>query len=229
LRLQYGRIRFLEFTPDALRRPSSPGNSVLGDRGENLSSVLKAICDDPKLKHSLTSWLEELTPLDVVDLEFPSDLQGRILATLVEQSGRKTPATSASDGTLRFLGLLAALLHPEPAACYFLEEFDTGIHPSRLYLLVQLIEQETARSGVQVIVTTHSPQVLEMLNDKSREDAVLVYRLPHSDHSQIKRIMEIPTAREVLKTAPLGELHQTGWLENTVYFGEPETEPETAS
>ena len=53
---------------------------------------------------------------------------------------------SASDGTLRFLAILAALLGTDPARLYFFEEIDNGIHPSRLRLLLDLIER-TDREG----------------------------------------------------------------------------------
>ena len=61
---------------------------------------------------------------------------------------------SASDGTLRFLAILAALLGTDPARLYFFEEIDNGIHPSRLRLLLDLIEGQTAKGGTQVVTTT---------------------------------------------------------------------------
>lgn len=66
-------IRFLDLSPEATRIPSLPGRQVLGDRGENLSSVLQAICQDSSKKSTLLEWLRALTPLDVVDFDFPQD------------------------------------------------------------------------------------------------------------------------------------------------------------
>jgi len=76
-------IRFLDLDPDAIRQPSQPGQVILGDRGENLSSVLHDICQDPSLKDTLLGWLRSLTPIDVVDFAFQTDLSGRILVALV--------------------------------------------------------------------------------------------------------------------------------------------------
>ena len=59
-------------------------------------------------------------------LRFSEGPDGKVLQ---ERSGKEISAQSASDGTLRFLAMLAALLGPE---LYFLEEIDNGIHPSRL-------------------------------------------------------------------------------------------------
>jgi len=51
-----------------MRKPSNPGQIVLGDRGENLSSVLQAICRDPSREATLLEWVRALTPLDASDL-----------------------------------------------------------------------------------------------------------------------------------------------------------------
>ena len=132
---------------------------MLGDRGENLSSVLQAICADENAKKAVADWIRELTPLDVVNFDFIPDQTGRLLVTLVDSHGQRTSTYSASDGTLRFLAMIAALLGPDAARFYFLEEIDNGIHPTRLYLLLQLIEQQTRKGKVQVVTTTHSPQL----------------------------------------------------------------------
>ena len=54
---------------------------------------------------------------------------------------------SASDGTLRFLAILAAFFGPEPASFYFIEELENGIHPTRLAPLVDLIESQAKRGA----------------------------------------------------------------------------------
>ena len=87
-----------------MRIPSQPGQTILGDQGENLSSVLAAICADASRKEVLLEWVRKLTPMDVDDLLFDQDAAGRILLRLKEKNGRNISALSASDGTLRFLG-----------------------------------------------------------------------------------------------------------------------------
>lgn len=216
-------MRFLDLTPEAMRLPSLPGQIILGDRGENLSSVLQVICEAPEKKQAILEWIRQLTPLDVEDFDFVADQTGRILVTLIEAGGRRTSAYSASDGTLRFLAMIAAMLGPDPARFYFFEELDTGIHPTRLQLLLQLIEQTVSREDIQVVATTHSPQMLGFLGESSREAATLVYRLPHHGEARLRRILDIPEARQVLATRTLGRLHESGWLENAVTF--LETQP----
>jgi len=133
------KFGFLDLSPPQMRIPSQPGQRTLGDRGENLSSVLAAICADASSKEILLEWVRKLSPMDVDDLLFDQDAAGRILLRLVEKDGRSVSALSASDGTLRFLAILAALFGPEPASFYFIEELENGIHPTQLSLLVDLI------------------------------------------------------------------------------------------
>jgi len=215
-------MRFLDLSPDAMRMPSIPGQTILGDRGENLSSVLQAICEDPERKQTLLQWVRELTPMDAKDFEFPSDFTGKILLTLVEENGQKISAYSASDGTLRFLGIIAALLGPEPARFYFIEELENGIHPTRLHLLLELIERQVYSRNIQIVATTHSPQLLRLLRPESLEYASLIYRLPDRQDAKIKRIIDIPEAKRVIEEQDLANLHESGWLEDMVYFLEDE-------
>jgi len=226
-----GDMRFFEFSPEAMRQPSYPGQTMLGDRGENLSSVMQNICQDPERKAILLSWLQELTPMDAKDFEFPSDFTGKILLHLVEENGHKTSAISASDGTLRFLGILAALLSEDSSSFYFFEEPENGIHPTRLSLLMQLLEQEVARSQKtdskkQILITTHAPLLLHFLSRENWDFASLVYRLPEHTESRISRILDLPDAKRIAEDKTLGRLLESGWLENTVYFLADEEETE---
>jgi predicted ATPase len=223
-------LRFFNFNPDAMRKPSFPGQNTLGDQGENLSSVLQAICENPLQKKDLLEWLRELTPMDAVDFEFIPDQTGKVLVNLIEENGRKTSAYNASDGTLRFLGVLATLLGKsqlyrllKPQINFF-EEIENGIHPSRMHLLSQLIEQNTGDSyNIQVITTTHSPQLLRLLSQDSLADAALLYRLPGSPEARIKQFRDFPEEGwNIIQQKDVGELHESRWFEIITNFMEGE-------
>ncbi len=222
--VKLGLMRFLEFSPERLRAPSTPDESALGDTGDHLPAVLKAICASPQRKAVLLSWLHELTPMDVSDLEFPVDLNGRVNLRIVEASGQQISAYSASDGTLRFLGMLAALLNEDFEGIYFIEEIDNGIHPSRLHLLLELIERQTAKGKIQVVATTHSPDVLNLINDTTFENAVVVYRDEDAADAVIRRVAELPNAGELRQSQGLGRLHASGWMEHILAFSEIDDE-----
>jgi predicted ATPase len=215
-------MRFVDLSPDVMRLPTFAGQNTLGDRGENLSSVMLDICRDETRKAILLDWLQALTPMDAKDFDFLEDFTGKVLLSIEEASGQKTTAYSASDGTLRFLGLLAALLGNQRSRFYFFEEPENGIHPNRLSLLLQLMEQEVANGSMQIVITTHSPLLLNFLSPASLEYASLMYRKGDRAESRITKIMDIPNARELVANDGLSSLLDSGWLEDAMYFLEDE-------
>ena len=222
-------MRFLEPSPDRMREPSFPGANILGDSGENLPTVLEGICADTTRKEILADWLSELTPMDVAGFEFPRDPSGRIHLMLCERDGRKVSAYSASDGTLRFLAMLAVLLGEKPKGLYFFEEIDTGIHPVRLNLLTDLIERQTANHGIQVLTTTHAPTLLTVMNDNTFEKTSVVCRLEDTSDTIIRPVAKLPNVRELRQAQGLGRLHESGWMEDALFFTENYDEAEAGS
>src|SRR5262249_23599582 len=108
----FSSMRFFDWSLEAMRQPAFPGQDVLSDDARTLSSVLHAMGQAGQGRLLLPSWMRVLTPMDVTDIEFPADPTGKVLASLVERNKRRTSLASASDGTLRFLALLAAILGP---------------------------------------------------------------------------------------------------------------------
>lgn len=211
----FASIRFLDLVPELMRLPAFPGQTVLGDSGENLPTVLQSICDRPERKAVLMEWVRELTPMDVTDFAFPRDpTTGLVQLVIQESNGRQVSGYSASDGTLRFLAMLAALLGEHPARVFFFEEIDNGIHPSRLRLLLDLIERQTAKGDTQVVTTTHSPDLLSMVSDTTFESASVVYRAPGAKGAVIRRIADLPNATKLRASQGLGRLHASGWMED---------------
>ena len=212
-------MRFLDLSPERMRQPAFPGQTVLGDGGENLPTVLKEICESPERREALVEWTRELTPMDVRDLDFPTDpLTGRVQLAFREENGRTISAYSASDGTLRFLAMLAALLGTNPAGFYVFEEIDNGIHPSRLRLLLDLIEKQTAKRETQVVTTTHSPDLLSMVGDGTFEHTSVICRRPDTDDAVVKRVADLPNAAKLRGSQGLGRLHASGWMEDAILF-----------
>ena len=213
-------MRFLDLEPHQLRQPAFPGQLALGDSGENLPTVLRAICEDPQKKETLVEWMRELTPMDVYNFEFPTDPTGRVHLVFLEANGRTVSADAASDGTLRFLAMLAVLLGPDPNGLYFFEEIDNGIHPARQWLLLELIEKQTAKQGIQVITTTHSPDLLTVMNDETFKNTSVVCRLEDADDAIIRPVSDLPKAGELRNSHGLGRLLTGGWMEDALAFTE---------
>ena len=203
-----------------MKEPSIPGATTLGDHGRNLPTVLESICADADRKQTLLSWFEELTPMDVAGFEFPRDPSGRVHLYITERNGRKVSAYSASDGTLRFLGILAALLNEDAGGIYFFEEIDTGIHPNQLWLLLDFIERHTATGKIQVITTTHNPALLAWMNDTTFEHTSVVWRDEYWSDSVIRPIADLYHLRELRKKYGMEGLFTEGWLESAMKASE---------
>ena len=219
-------MHFLEPSLERMREPPIPGAIFLGNSGQNLATALENICSESKTKDALLSWVGELTPMDVKDFEFPRDPSGRVHLQIVERNGRKVSAYSTSDGTLRFLAILTALLSPDRKGIYFFEEIDTGIHPARLWLLLDFIERETAKGDIQVVTTTQSPALLTWMNDATFEHTSVVYRDDYWSDSIIRPIAGLYNLRELRKSTALGELFTSNWIGEALKFseGEPDTD-----
>ena len=223
---EFAQMRFPELSPDRMREPAAPGATRLGDNGENLPVVLQKICADPKRKEILAGWIAELTPMDVEGFEFPLDPSGRVHLWLCEKNGTKVSAYSASDGTLRFLVMLAVLLGENPNGLYFFDEIDTGIHPARQWLLLELIEKQAAKRGIQVVATTHAPDFLTFINDSTFEHLSVVGRLEDSQDAIIRPVAELPNAKELRTSQGLGRLLTGAWMEDMLAFTENHNEAE---
>lgn len=74
---------------------------------------------------------------------------------------RPLKAAELSDGTLRYLLLVAALLSPRPPTLMILNEPETSLHPDLLPPLARLIEQAASRS--QVVVVSHAAALVSAL------------------------------------------------------------------
>ena len=151
--------------------------------------------------------------MDVQDFGFPTDtITGRVQLAFREANGRIVSAWSASDGTLRFLAMLAALLGTNPARFYVFEEIDNGIHPSRVRLLLDLIEGQTAKGGTQVVTTTHSPDLLSMIGGRTFRSTSVICRRPDTEDAVVRPIADLPDAGRLRESQGLGRLHTSGWL-----------------
>jgi predicted ATPase len=76
----------------------------------------------------------------------------------------KVPGWLLSTGTLRILALLACLRHPDPPPLLVVEEIENGLDPRTIHLLVEEFRAAIDAKKTQIIVTTHSPYLLDLLD-----------------------------------------------------------------
>ncbi|HEY0553694.1 MAG TPA: AAA family ATPase [Thermoanaerobaculia bacterium] len=189
-------------------------DAPLGPEGKNVSGVLATICDDEAEKQSLVGWLNELSASEIEDVEFREFLDlGDVMAIFMEKGGKRISARSISDGTLHFLGTLLTLRTAEPGSLILIEDIEAGLHPTRIRLLVEYLEAITRERKIQIIVTTHSPVVLQWLSDESLRNAIVFGRIPDHEGTVMRRLGDLPYFNEVVERTGIDEMFTTGWLE----------------
>jgi predicted ATPase len=115
--------------------------------------------------------------------------------------------------------MLAILFGPSHEQFFFIEELENGIHPTRLHLLVDLIEKQVRRSDLQIVATTHSPQLLRLVNTANFKNSSIIYRLEEEPDGHIKQIADLPSnLQNVLNKQDTARLFESGWFENMVNF-----------
>ena len=165
LQEQYKGIRLYRewlFGPSTALRQSQSAHDrtdFLAEGGANLALVLSHFRGPAKRK--LVETLQELFD-GVVDITCPVT-SGSVSLFLEESGGRQIPASRLSDGTLRYLCLLAILLHPAPPPLVAIEEPELGLHPDVVAKVAELLIDASQRA--QLVVTTHSRMLVDALSD----------------------------------------------------------------
>lgn len=207
---------FLDISPASMRDYVPRQTDVLGNEGQNVSAVAWKICQDEDQKQDLIDWLTELCAPELEDIDFVETELGDVMLVFVEGDGRRIPARSLSDGTLRFLGELMALRTAPEGSLLLMEEIENGLHPTRAHLLVDALESATRTRNVQVIATTHSPLILQALAPETLADAVVMARIPGRPGTIMRRLGNLPHFEEVAERSGIEHLFTTGWLERAL-------------
>lgn len=87
----------------------------------------------------------------------------RSVYILAKEGNLNIPGWMLSQGTLRILALLALFRHPEPPPVIIIEEIENGLDPRAIHLIVEEMRNVVESGRSQVIVTTHSPYLLDLL------------------------------------------------------------------
>lgn len=208
---------FLDIIPLRMRDYRPEGASQLGVNAENVSPMLYQLEQrEPAQVQNVVDWLSELCAPAIEAIDFDRTQLGEVMMFLVERGGAKISARSASDGTLRFLGLLVALLTVPEGSMVLVEEPDVGLHPSRIHLLASLIEDTAKHRSLQVIATTHSPTLLAHLSDEALADVLAFGRSPDDGTTIGRRVGELEHFATLRDSRNLEHLVSTGWLERAL-------------
>ncbi|MCX6645235.1 MAG: AAA family ATPase [bacterium] len=161
-------MRFYSLVPDHIRKPQevNPGKWLEKD-GANSAAILRNISSSRNHDdyERICKLLSKAVP-GITKVSHKALGQFETLAFKQEVQGVKDAwqfdTYNMSDGTLRILGILLAVYQNPSASCLFIEEPESTVHPAAADLIVDILQ--VARKHAQVVITTHSPDILDNKN-----------------------------------------------------------------
>jgi predicted ATPase len=192
------RMGFYNLNPDAMRRLQPPDSGDLLKRdGSNVASVLARLESHADRKDQLIQYLSRVVP-GVTDIAHKALGPAETVEFRQKVQGAREPwrftAINMSDGTLRALGVLLALLqngNGSPIPLVGIEEPETALHPAAAGALLDALRDAATR--MQVIVTSHSADLLE---DKDVLDDQILAVVAEGNTTEIGPVNKV--AREAL-------------------------------
>jgi predicted ATPase len=196
-------MSFYGLSSDAYRRPQAPADPYpLEEDGRNLASVLRHLKETNR-HGSIVEAVGNVTPniADYTVQQIGGYLVTRLQHTPVDgaRTGPSFEIEHESAGTLHLLALLAALYQDPPRALVALEEPDTTLHERALGVLADVLREANLRS--QIIITTHSPELISRL-------PVDTLRIVENQNG----ITEIGPISEIQRTAIVEQIFSSGEL-----------------
>jgi predicted ATPase len=175
--------------------------------GSNLISILQQLANQPQYQEvsDKLNQLFRVTFSDFAKFDIPIDASNKgSLNYRSHDFSAGIPAISMSDGQLRFLGLILLLLLPN-SSLIPLDEPEIGLHPQMLAILAEALEH--ASQHTQIIISTHSPQLIDALKPENiilvdREEGNTSFRRP--DAEQLQRWLERYTLGRLWTMGRLG-------------------------
>ena len=210
--------------PRAMREyERAESNPQLLRGGDNLSSVLFALKsgDDQqqatlqRIAHTIRQIPEE--PFSEID--FADTTLGDVMVGFVAERGEGTnggrliDARLLSDGTLRMLAVVTALETVPEQSRIIIEEFDSGLHPSRAKLLVQKFAEAAERRKLNIVVTTHNPAFMDAIDESQMDSVLLCHRDESKGASRVTRLRDLDVAGTLALRGGLGDFVTSGALE----------------
>ncbi len=158
----YRELNLGRLTPPRRPQRSDLPKDFLLEDASNLGVVLSDLLNRPDIQNRILGCVQTFYQ-EVEDIRI--DVTGGQVRIFFHEDGLRhaVPAERLSDGTLRYLCLLAILCHPDPPPVICLEEPELGLHPDIIPEVAKLLIEASSRT--QLFVTTHSDILVNALSD----------------------------------------------------------------
>lgn len=217
-------IFILDPIPSHMRR-FSPLSDRLESDAWNVAGVLAALPKEKQkeIESVLTKYASQLPERDIRRVyaetvgRFNSDAMLYCEEHWLDVGPPPTvDARGMSDGTLRFLAILTALLTRPKDSLLVIEEVDNGLHPSRARLLLDMLKAVGTERGVDVLVTTHNPALLDAMGTEMVPFITVANRDPSTGFSVLTLLEDIAQLPKLLAQGPIGRLSSQGLIEKSI-------------
>jgi predicted ATPase len=218
LRTRLGRIRGYVFDHHAMTAHVAQREAAeLSSSGGNLAATIAHLATrDAAAFEGLRAELCRILP-EYSGLEMETAADGRVsMAVELAGTGERVSADNLSQGTLYLLAILSLAFDPQPPSVICIEEIDRGFHPRLLRevrdVLYRLSYPDSfglTRAPSQVIVTTHSPYLLDLFRDHPEE---IVISEKQGAAARFSRLADRADLAELLAEGTLGEMWYAGIL-----------------
>jgi len=194
--------KVISLNPEKMKYPILSTSSELTKEGSNIGQYLFDIRKiDPGVIDGILETLQYILPY-ISDLTPSRANEAKSYYLQLSEGNFKLPGVLLSSGTLRLIALLALLRHPRPAPLIVIEEIENGLDPRTINLIVSEIRNLIESGKSQVIITTHSPYLLDLLD---LSHIVLVERV--DGQPTFTRPADQPTLQKWAKSYAPGELY----------------------
>jgi len=205
-------------------RGYTPFSDNLQADGSNIAGVLAGLEEKRKneVEATLMKYLKSLPERDIKRVwtepvgKFKTDAMLYCEEGWKETGSHEIDARGMSDGTLRYLAIVTALLTREPGHLLVIEEVDNGLHPSRAHILIEMVESLGRERGIDVIVTTHNPALLDAAGSRMVPFVVVAHRNLKTGGSQLSQLEDIQQLPKLMASGTLGRLSAEGRIESAL-------------
>lgn len=193
-------------SPSLLRQSAREAQGMLGLGGEKLAAFLYELT--PNQKQTILAELQANYP-QIQAYDVSNKKPGWKRLSISETYQEKTIDTEArhiNDGLLRMLAIFAQLTTEQ--SFLLLDEIENGINPE----LVEFVVDQLVQSPAQTLVTTHSPVILNYLEDDVAKQGLIYLYKNEIGATQAIRLFDIPSMAEKLTVMAPGEVYQDTYL-----------------
>ncbi|OQY18776.1 MAG: ATPase [Desulfobacteraceae bacterium 4572_35.1] len=203
--------------PSHMRDYSPLSETLLAD-SSNIAGILAGLEKNRKkeVEETLTKYLKDLPERDIKRVWAESVGKFKTDAMLYCDEGwegvstHEIDARGMSDGTLRYLAIVMALLTRNTGSLLVIEEVDNGLHPSRAHILVKMLKSLGKERNIDVIVTTHNPALLDAAGTRMVPFITVAHRDDKTGASKLVQLEDIQQLPKLMASGSLGRLSTEG-------------------